>query len=874
MSAFTKKPVLLRILFCAITILLFAFAMYPLQEQDFMTTLNSKILSDKASDPKLKTVLTETEAYAKQKDMFESTALPLIADKYNLNLADYLRPSSETRTTKDAVALIKRDCASSIRLGIDLSGGVEYLIELMDIVSEDSSLAADKMSFSKKADRARELLRTRLENTGIYESEISIQGGKFISLRAPIRSKEEKMTLERLITQAAKLRFRLVATNSQEEVVKYRAALDQNNPDAYTAPFGYEMMKCVSINAKTHLPETEFYLVERKAEMTGIDVRNAQVARDQYGQVKIHLQFNSRGAADFARVTTANVGRQLAIVLDGTLYSAPVLRTAIYGGNAEISGSFTMEEGETVANALSSGNLPFNMVVQGVYDVDSTLGAANVKSGILASVLSLLAVMLFMFIYYPKTGWAANIALFANIVLILGALAAFNQTLTLPGIAGVILTIGMAVDANILINERIREELRDGKSVFHAIQNGYDRAFLTIFDSNVTTLLMGIILVWFSTGAVKGFAIVLSIGIVTSMFTALMLTRVLFDFLGRFDRPKNIPCFSLMGLGETRMFDFLSVRRYAFIISIALVLLSFGVFAVKSTSAFSIDFVGGTQLAYTYTERVPEDQLSKVMTANNINNAKITYKATGTQKLVEIIVPEESTKGFTEIPVTIGNMLEKAHPGFLVKSIEEDAGSVYKVDAKEIGGLVGQSFAETAFLSIALACIGILLYVTLRFEMVYAFSATIALFHDVIIAAGFFLLLGGQISLGVVAALLTLYGYSINNTIVIFDRIREQHRLYPERHFAETINNSINQTLSRSILTSFTVLITALILLIGGGIAIYDFALVMLIGLIVGGYSSVFLASPIVYWWYNRFGIKYDEESAVLKMPEVEKKKI
>lgn len=871
-----KRPILIRILFCIVTVILFSFAMYPVHELDFMTTLEKKILVEKR-DERLTKVLEEARAKAKENDTYPSTVLAGIADKYNLNLVDYVRQTNELRTTKDVISMVKRDCASAIRMGIDLSGGVEFLVELEDIQSEDSSIVVTPMSDAQKTDRAREMVRVRLENAGIYESEISVQGGKFVDIRAPIRSKEEKAQLEKLITQAASLRFRLVAENSAAEVVKYKAALEKNTPEAYTAPIGYEMMKTVSVNARTNIPETEFYLVRRKAEMTGNNITRASAGRGQYGEIQISLQFNNIGAGEFGRVTTENVGKQLAIVLDGTLYCAPVLKTAIVNGAAQITGNFTLEEATGIANALTSGNLPFKMVVRGVFDVDSTLGAANVSAGLWASGLALFAVMLFMFLYYPKTGWIANIALLANIVLVLGALAAFHQTLTLPGIAGVILTIGMAVDANVLINERIREELASGKSVFNAVQSGYDRAFVTIFDSNITTLLMGIILVWFSTGAVKGFAIVLSIGIITSLFTALTMTHVIFDILGRYDRPKTLPSFAFMGIGRTRFFNFLGTRRIVGIVSIILVVASLAIFISAGSSAYSIDFVGGTQLSYEYKKdaRVSEAVLGKILAGNGIEDAKISYKNTPSQQLVEIIITEEQSQKYDEVARAIGDMIDKpVETGdFLVKS-SDNSGTLYQVDVKEIGGLVGASFAYTAFIAIALACLGILIYVALRFELVFAVAATIGLFFTMILSTGAFIAAGGQISLTVVAALLTMYGYAINDTIVVFDRIRENHKLYPHTPFGRIINDALNQTLSRTILTSLTMFLSAVILFFFGGVAIHDFAFIVLMGVIIGTFSSLFVATPIVYWWHRRFGIAYDEPSKIDYSPEVENKSV
>lgn len=859
MAAQTKKPILLRILFCVITLATFAYVMFPITERDFMEVLHEKIDFSKVDTPMQNVLKSTQEHLEKEPTLYASNIILENADKYNVNLADYIIPIPEVQTTKDVISIVKRDCATAIRLGIDLRGGVEFLVTLEDIPAEDGGTEEmHALSFNEKADRARELVRTRLEKLGIYEAEITDQAGKYLSIRVPVTSREEKSNVRQLITAAAKLKFRIVSDNSDAEVEKYL-----QSPENYEAPAGTEMMKMVE-SVRNGKVTSSHVLVNQKTEMTGNDINRADVVRDpQTGALQISFKFNTRGAEEFGRVTTSNKGKRLAIVLDGQLYSAPVINDRITSQGV-ISGSFSREEAESVANALSSGNLPFKMKVAGEFDVDPTLGKENVSSGMWAAFASLIVVMVFMGIYYMKSGWVANVALVANVVMILGALAAFQQTLTLPGIAGVILTIGMAVDANVLINERIREELVQGKSIFHAIENGYNRAFLTIFDSNITTLLVGLILIWIATGAVKGFAIVLSIGIVTSMFSALMLTRVIFDILARFDRPKSLPMLSFGGLGTVHTFDFLKVRKIAVLISIVMIIVSFATFAVRGSSAFSIDFRGGTQIAYSYNtaDHIPDQKIIDALTVAGFEGIKATYKKSSNSNFLELIIAEQQPKAEELVQANHGvvpavtAVIVKDFPSLLVK---EKDGTTIADDVKEIGGLVGASFALSAFLAIFIACVGILLYVTLRFEAVYAASATVALIHDVIVSTGIFLLLGGEISLTVVAAILTVYGYSLNDTIVVFDRIREQYKLYPEKPFRAIINDSINSTLSRTILTSVTVLITVMVLLLFGGIAIRDFALVMLIGLVIGTYSSIYIASPVAYWWYKSFGIKHDK---------------
>lgn len=886
-----KRPFIFRAIVAIIVLVVFAISMYPLEERDFFTVLNEK-LTYNTNDSSLQLAIQEAHEIVKNSPdtdkIGSAEALIMACDEYGVNLADYVDSSAKVLTTKDVVSVVKMNAAAAIRLGIDIRGGVEYLITLEDLDNEDRSVDTSKqvaMDPREKADKARELIRTRLENAGIFETEISVQQEKFVSIRAPLRSQEEKQSLKRMITQAAKLRFHLVAERelNNTEVAKYEEALRNSNPKSYIPPAGYQMMRTTRTeNGKV---KAEYYLVQTRYEMTGNDVKKAKVEpHHTTGQPTITLSFGSKGTADFARVTSAyssqtlgeGRGRLLAIVLDGVLYSAPVLNVPIPDGNAVIEGNFTQEEAEMVANALNSGNLPFKMVVSGEYDVDNTIGDENRTAGMTAGLISVILVMLFMALYYLKSGWIANIALIANIVLVLGALAAFQQTLTLPGIAGVILTIGMAVDANVLINERIREELREGKSIYHAIEAGYSRAFLTIFDSNLTTLIVGLILIWFATGAVKGFAIVLSIGIVTSMFTALFVTRIIFDILARFNRPKSLPMFDLFGLGTRITFNFLGMRKIVTLISLALVIGSFGVFAWRGADALSIDFRGGTQLSYICKDKsLSVAAIEAELAKEKLTQVKVGYKSTSKQNILEIIVgfnqPELQTQP-EKYSTMVAGIVQRMSPGFLLP--DESTHASFTCDEKKIDGLVGGTFIKAAILSVAMAFLGILIYVALRFEFAYALGASVALLHDVIIASGIFVLLGGEISLTAVAALLTLYGYSINDTIVIFDRVREQHKLHPEQSLYEIINNSINQTLPRTILTSVTVFITVITLLLGGGASLHDFSLIMFFGVIIGTYSSVCVASPIVFWWNKYVGIQYDRASEVDNSPEVAKKHV
>ena len=400
---------------------------------------------------------------------------------------------------------------------------------------------------------------------------------------------------------SAKLHFRLVKDTAADELARYKA-------DPQSVPSDYEYMEYTEIeNGK---PLVRAYLVDIRPVMDGRNIDRARAMRDQMGQRSISLSFNTQGAEDFKRVTENNIGRQLAIVLDGKLYCAPNIREAIAGGSASISGSFTDEEAQTIANALQAGNFPFSIKVGAVFDTDPKLGLASVKNGVWVGVISLILVAIFMVIYYRLSGMLAVIALGLNILLILGAMAAFDSTLTLPGIAGIVLTIGMAVDANVLVFERIREELNLGKKAKAAVDAGYDRALSSVLDANITTLITAFILMYVGTGAIKGFAITLAIGILSSLFTALFITRLVYDYFFRF---LDVEKLSMRQMLKKTNINFIANWKYALIFSGALILLCIVMLGVRGRNVLGIDFTGGTAITYSYAKRGNATAMAQVL---------------------------------------------------------------------------------------------------------------------------------------------------------------------------------------------------------------------------------------------------------------------
>lgn len=837
-----KRPYALRLTIAVIVMAVFGLSMYPLTPRDFYETLNS--LARNNNDPTITKVIDAAkEKQQSDPRIYSSQAILDVADETSTDLTQLVK-GVDLQDNRDVISLVRKKSASSIRLGMDLNGGVEFLLEL--IPEKQETIDADgKKKIFDAADRfdhfrdiAIETLRTRMESQKIFESEISPAGGRFISLRVPIVTKEEKLKLLELIKMSAKLRFCLVHEKSENLVQEYLA-----NPEGFIPPIGYSMMETTDI-AKDKKTIKRHYLVNlAHPEMDGKGIAEAWPSTDQYGQRKIILRFNSQGRRDFADVTTKNIGRELGIVLDNKLYCAPVINDAITTGSAEISGRFSTEEIQNISNALTSGSLPLQIRIDGMFDTDPTLGADNVRQGIFAGVIAMFIVGMFMMFYYKTSGVIGVIALLCNFVVLLGAMAAFDSTLTLPGIGGIVLAIGMSVDANILIYERIREELSAGRSIVNAIDNGYSRAYTVIIDSNLTTFFVGLILMYFGTGAVKGFAVTLCLGIASCMFTALFLTRLLFDLLDRFSTIKNLSMRQLFARPA------LQIMKYRFVvlwIAIILVGSSLAVGAIRGGSSFSIDFTGGQQITFDYKNAIPQTDIENALTDAGYTNTRIAYKSSsgGTEKKLEIVVPasgKESSGDAASDSSRISQLLTNKFPDAKFSGSQENS----------VGGLVGWQFTKMALFATLVAFVGIMFYVAMRFEFNYGFAAVIGLVHDIIVSVGIYLVCGRQISLPVVASVLTIIGYSINNSIVIFDRIRENEKLGVDPSFWSVISLSVNQTLSRSVLTSATTLVVLVIMFFFGGISINDFVFMMGIGIVVGFFSSMYICTSLIGVWHG-----------------------
>ena len=803
-----------------------------------------------------------------------------------------------------------------IRLGLDLQGGSSFTLQIDEAALRDQ--LRDKLSNERKctpaeisdadvdtavkntlrdADtRVLEVLRNRVDTLGVNEPVIAAGQNHRILIQLPGADASQQAEAEARIRSAAVLQFRLLHKQNSELTKALFA--NNKNPEGYHAVqreheslFERDEKKYKDLMQDPTYPRRlgifevpdvtyEFMLervadreggpnhflyrpcfVRRRVEMTGDTLAHASDERDTMaGEVGVSLTFKKAGARQFEEITGKYVERQLAIVLDNTLYSAPVIREKISGGQARISGSFSIEEARRLRDVLNAGSLPVPVTIIEKHIVGSTLGADAIHSGVNSAIIGCILVCLFMLVYYMYCGLVANIALLMDIVLLpVGMLltAGFMRVfiseggsggllqlpvLTMPGIAGIVLTIGMAVDANVLIFERMREEFLAGKSVRAAVSAGYERAFSAIFDSNVSAIITAVIMFIFGSGPVRGYAITLCAGIIVSMYTALVLTRLIFEATMK-DTTK--PYKMMRWIKETAI-DFMAPRKVVFIFSTAVIVITMAIFYfnIKSDPKrdLSVEFTGGTTLTYKYDKKADIAAVDKATKAAGVTDALPQYQ-TAMDGSGGVLVVKTSHDKIGDL--SVGDAIEKQ-----LKS-DVPAGGFKLVGTEGIGKQVSHELAMSGMWAIILSLLGMMIYLWARFEFGFALGAIVSLFHDALFTLGVYCVCGRQVSLTIVAALLTIIGYSVNDTIVIMDRIRENLKLDQRRSFVEICNLSINQTLARTVLTHVTVTLVTLSLFFFGGGAINDFATCMLIGMVVGIYSTVYIATPVTLAWHR-----------------------
>ncbi|MFA5069069.1 MAG: protein translocase subunit SecD [Candidatus Omnitrophota bacterium] len=692
-----------------------------------------------------------------------------------------------------------------INLGLDLQGGMHLVLKV-----DTSKLTAKEAEDAPE--RALEIIRNRIDQFGVKEVSIQRQGKDEIVIQLPGITDRQR-ALE-LIGKTALLEFRLVSSDTE----KIKSALDGDFPD------GYELLMT---------EDGENVLVEKGAVVIGSDLTNAIVNFDQsaFNQPVVSITFTKDGAVKFANVTGDNVGKRLAIVLDGNIKSAPVIRERIPSGEGVIQGRFTPEEANDLAIVLRAGALPAPVNIEEERTVGPLLGRDSIQSGVKAVVIGAFLVCLFMILYYMLAGLIAVIALICNLIIILGVMGYFHFTLTLPGIAGLILTLGMAVDANVLIYERMREELKSGKTIRSAISTGYRKAFSAIIDSNLTTLIAAVLLFQFGTGPIRGFAMTLTIGIFGSLFTSLVVTRVIFDML--LFSPGFKRLHMLNWIHDTKI-NFTGKRKICYGISILLILIGLGAFAMRGERNYGVDFAGGTLQQLKFENPVDIARVREVISGAGIGGANIQGLAGDREILIRTAEDSNSTVASA-----------------LKDSMKDNQFEFMRIE--KVGPSIGRLLRKNAVKALLFGILGIMIYVGFRFKhWEYGFAGIVALLHDVLIVIGAMAITGREFDLTIVAAILTVAGYSINDTVVIFDRIRENIRLTRKIKFFELINLSINQTLSRTVFTTLTTLFTVVAVFLWGGIVLNNFAFCLITGFISGIYSTIFIASPMILLWQRR----------------------
>src|SRR6266478_1230728 len=707
-----------------------------------------------------------------------------------------------------------------IHLGLDLQGGTSFLVRLVPPVVEEGG--PPRAISPEMQEQAVEVIRKRVDEFGVSEPVITKEGTDHILVQIPGLSTAQVETARQQLQKVAKLEFRLVHPNSDQLVRQIQAGT------AFTPP-GYVIL--TSIERRSGQPEK--LLVKRRPELTGQDVAGARPVFEARGY-EVSLRLTRAGAEAFRRVTRDNINNRLAIVLDNEVVSAPTIQSEIPNGEASITGNFTAEEAKNLASVMENP-LQTPVAIDETRTVSATLGQDSIFRGIAAGLAGLAATLVFVLIYYRAAGLVAFMGLAVNGILLFGAMSLFGFVLTLPGIAGIILTIGMAIDSNVLIYERLREELEHGKSLRPAIDTAYRKAFSAIVDSNLTTLLKVAILFWLGSGPVKGFAITLTIGIIASMFSALMVTRNIFSWLIHLNWLKRI---SMLHLIKSKHYDFLGKWKIALIASAVLLITSFAAFGVRGSKMFNIDFTGGDSLLLRSSQAVADAQVRAQLEKIGLGNAVIQEESSQRN---------QETLHYVAIRAPYGDGQKILNQ---LKQSPETAALVVE-NSETVGPVMGSQLATTSLYALAIAFLGVMLYVAISFEFSFSVGTILAMTHDLIITLGIFVLTGRAFSLVTIGAILTVAGYSINDKIVVFDRIREGLRSGRRGTIRSLMNDSINETLSRTVLTSGVTLICMLSLWIFGGPVLDDFAFTNVIGVIVGTYSSIFIAAPIVLWWSN-----------------------
>ena len=773
------------------------------------------------------------EAIARHKatpEISEFSALKQIGKERKLDLSQYfpdvrLEDSLKSVEKRNDILLneLLRRSKARLQKGLDLAGGIAVTLE----VDEKALGTTNPQEQKEKITKAIDIIHTRVNSFGVGEPIIRPIGTNRIEIQLPGLNTRDNPDVVDNVKKPARLDFRTVHPS-----VAPGAGVD--------TPPGYEMM---TLDYEGRRGETgvEEVFVKRIPEMDGTGVETSFAQHDMYGKPEVALRFTKEGSRRFADVTRglAEGGREsgrlgrLAIVLDGKLYSAPTVREEISGGNAQISGgSMSDREAINLANVLNNP-LDLPLVVKEQVEVGPSLAQDAVDSGLKAAVIGTALVAGFMITFYTVGGVVSVISLAINVLIILGVMASLGATMTLPGLAGIVLTIGMAVDANILIFERMREELAEGKSLSTSTQSGFIKALTTILDAHLVQLIICGIMIWLGTGPIKGFGVTLLIGVLSTLFTVLITGHLLLELLVDSGTVKHMKMFRML---KDLQVDFIKYGKPAAIGSVALVVVSIAYVIYQGPKIYGIDFAGGDVVSLEFKQKIDTAKVREVAKAAGVNEINPTYVSAigGGHETLNVETPEKKSK-------LVVDALKKAYPqaGFDV------------VGQNHIGASIGKEIQWNALLAIGVSMLVILAYIAFRFEFGFGIGAMASTLHDILMNIGIFVLFGHQFSAPMVAAILCVAGYSINETVVVFDRIREELKLSPTGKLRDVINNAIRKVFARTIMTATTTFLAALSLYIFGGGVLRDISFTFLVGIVTSTFSAIFIAAQVFYWWHK-----------------------
>lgn len=855
MSAINRS-ILWKLIITALVIIWAISAMVPFSDTPFETYIQTRATAHQDEFSKiLKAAEKRIEKSSAKGDKAKSPTLYIAlrdyADAENVDLYKYfpdVNVSDIVNLKKRNDILLKelyRQSKGMLKKGLDLQGGVSFTLEI-----DDANLDKDEQSRSGQLEDVLSVMNNRVNGLGVTEPTIRIMGSKAVEVQMPgVSLKDNPEAIEEL-SRPAKLEFRLVHRTARPSSSK---------PPLSEIPLGYEVM-IMETERNGRLVEEPMY-VKRIPEANGDIISRAYPTMEDANKFAVGMEFTSDGAKVFEKITRTilegdnrtGTKQPLAIVLDGRLMSAPNIISVIKD-RGSITGNFTRREAIELANALNNP-LAVGLKRTSLNEVGPSLADTARESSMVAAAIGCAATVLFMIFVYRGMGIIAVISVLVNVIIIVGVLASFKATMTLPGIAALVLTVGMAVDSNILVFERMREESKRGKNLWASLSAGYERAFSTIVDANLTTLISAGTLWAFGTGPVKGFGLTLAIGIFTTLFCCLVLSRALLELCIKNNFIRK--ALSKGIISDNANFPFLKYAKASFAISWTIVILGVAVLIYRGDKTLSIDFTGGdiVSLSFNPDNKLPIEKITELSTSTSeegIGEIQASYQVDLATRSEHLVLQVESEKG-----QRVFDMLSQKFPDADLKLISQQS----------IGAAVSGEITRDAFIAIGLSLLLILVYVAFRFELSYGIGAVVATFHDVVMTIGLYAIFGlfgigsGQFSAPMVAAILMVMGYSINDKIVVFDRIREELKLKPTMTLWEIINFSINKTMSRTILTSVSTFLAATALFLFGTGIIVDFSLVFMLGIAVGTFSSIFIASPVFYWWNkgNRDRVEKEE---------------